>query len=131
MFDCFPLNLIISLDDILCITISKVPATRYSRVKTEDETKTKFQFKRKRKQIDPEIFRRKLALLKVFTAFFENGSTKQRKNIYHPYFTIVLSKFKKEMKLSYLYMIRCTFKIKQNNVIKDNSPQGLSGSSVN
>lgn len=103
----------------------------YSRVKTEDETKTKFQFKRKRKQIDPEIFRRKLGLLKVFTAFFENGSTQQRKNIYYPYFTIVLSKFKKEMKLSYLYMIRCTFKIKQSNVIKDNSPQGLSGSSVN
>lgn len=43
----------------------------------------------------------------------------------------MLSKFKKEMKLSYLYMIRCTFKIKQSNVIKDNSTQGLPGSSAN
>lgn len=55
----------------------------------------------------------------------------REKNIYYPYFTTVLSKFKKEMKLSYLYMIRCTFKIKQSNVIKDNSPQGLPGSSAN
>lgn len=50
---------------------------------------------------------------------------------YSPYFTIVLSKFKKEMKLSNPYMIKCTFKIKQNNVIKDNSPQGLPSSSAN